>query len=288
MLIGLEFIVEIVETIIWTGALRDGIPLSCFLICHSGGGKSKLLVPFNGPSIHRSDDLTSSGLLEIMERDKENKVKHILISDLNAILSHKSSTTNLTIGNLLSLMSEGTVRIDDGRRNKEIPHNPIGLIVGITPEMFEKYFQAWDMTGFRRRFLPIFYDYKAITVQRIQRAIEDNKVRMTVGAKRTIKLPPIAGQPLWDYKQKSNLALLAYKFSENLSWRPSIRFGPDRKIIIVPEMGRVPFPFTPEQMLQELAEAHALRDKSAKVTEKDVNFAGAIVDYTRYGNPVQL
>ncbi len=178
VLIALQPILEIIETVLWTAALDHGIPISAFLIGPPGSGKSKTLTPFAGKTIHRSDDLTSSGVLEIMERDKENSVKHILISDLNAILSHKSSTTNLTIGNLLSLMSEGIVRIDDGRRNKEVPHAPVGLVVGITPKMYEMHFERWDMTGFRRRFLPIFFTYKAATIMQIQKAIEDGKVNM--------------------------------------------------------------------------------------------------------------
>jgi hypothetical protein len=287
-MIGLGLLEEIIETILWTGNIRDGIPLSCFLISDPGSGKSRTLIPFHGPSLHRSDDMTSSGLLDIMERDKEGKVKHILISDFNAILSHKSSTTNLTMGNLLSLMSEGTVRIDDGRRNKEIPHAPIGLIVGITPKMFESKFPQWDMIGFRRRFLPIFYCYKAETVREIMKSIGDGKTSMASKSLKNVVLPPKQNKPAWNDTGKRYLDSLAFQFTENLAQQPRISYGPDRSMVITPETGKVPLPFTPMQMLQEIAEAHALRGRSGRVREEDLKFASMVVDFTRYGRPVAL
>lgn len=288
MLIGLDQITEIIETVLWTGALDYGIPISSFVIGPAGAGKSRLLTAFSGETIHRSDDLTSSGVLELMERDKENKIKHILISDLNAILSHKSSTTNLTIGNLLSLMSEGIVRVDDGRRNKEVPHKPIGLIVGLTPEMYELYFERWEATGFRRRFLPIFYTYKASTIVKIQRAIETGKIRMQQENGRVIHLKRVFKPLQWSIEHQRMLAGFTDRLTANLAWKPTIKAHRGRKATVNAEVGKIPLPFTPEQIIQALAEAHAARSASKKIRNKDVEFASGIVDFTSYNAPMPL
>lgn len=288
MLIALDFIADILEVIFWTAGLREGIPLSCFLIARSGAGKSRSIVPFVGTNLFRCDDLTSSGLQQTLEADKDNVITHILISDFNAVLSHKTSTTNLTIGNLLALMSEGTMRIADGRRNKELKHNPVGLVVGITPEMYEMNFSRWNNIGFCRRFLPIFYDYSALTIVKIMEAIEKNKVRMVVGPPKEFQLPLKKQQPIWSAEVSRMLDSLTYQFCDNLAVRPTFRRSSDQQIQIVPLNAAPPLPFTPKQMLQELAEGHALKRKSPKVQDVDLAFVGKIISFTRYGYPVQL
>lgn len=176
----------------------------------------------------------------------------------------------------------------DGRRKKEIPHNTVGLVVGITPEMFELHYPRWNSTGFRRRFLPIFFDYSPLTITKILKAIDQGKVRMILGTPKKLVIPPKKMQPAWTDDARRTLDVFNFQFCDNLAMAPNIRRMPDQQITVVPKMGAVPLPFTPKQMLQELAEAHAIKDRSGKVRSKDMEFVGRVVSFTRYGFPVQL
>src|SRR5579859_6826455 len=104
-LIGTQLVEEIILTAIHTGHIEGAIPVSLMLVGPSGAGKSKMLLKFSGNMLHRSDDITSSGLQDIVKEDeKEQAITHIVLPDFNAPLSHKASTSTLLVANLLTMM----------------------------------------------------------------------------------------------------------------------------------------------------------------------------------------
>lgn len=287
-LIGLDRLSDLIETVIYSGGLENGIPLSILIVGEAGTAKSKTILSFAAPSIHVTNDMTSSGLFEMLQRDRENKVRHIMFPDMNAILSHKGSTTDLFFGNLLALMSEGVTRIDDGRAIKEMPHLPCGLIAAATPDMYDSQEKKWRRTGLKRRFLPIFFEYSTATKQAVNGAIRDGHVTLKQLQKTKIELPKRLATVQIPERESFQLENLSLMLAENLSWHVNRQRADDGKLFAKAMPGKAPIPFTPHLILRTLASAHALRAKRGSVTEEDLQFCMNTVDFCRYGSPVAL
>jgi hypothetical protein len=288
-LIGTERLSNVIETVIWSGALANSIPISCLVVGQSGTGKSKTVLSFQAPSLFITNDMTSSGLFEAMLRDRENKIRHILFPDMNAILSHKGSTTDLFFGNMLALMSEGITRIDDGRQTKEIPHLPVGLIAAATPEMFDSQSKKWGMTGLKRRFLPLFFDYSTTTRQKVNEGIRNGHVTLKQIQKTKIDLPKRPATINIPEKESLEIESLSRLLAEHLSWHSQrVRDPETRRIFVRAVPGAAPMEFTPHLMLRALACANALKEKRGKINAADMAFLTDTIDFCRYGSPVQL
>lgn len=288
-LVGLERLTDLIEIVIWSGALENSIPISILIVGKSGTAKSKVALSFQASSIHATNDMTSSGLFEAMLRDRENKIRHILFPDMNAILSHKGATTDLFFGNLLALMSEGLTRIDDGRQVKEIPHLPVGLIAAATPEMYDTQSKKWSMTGLKRRFLPIFFDYCTETRQKVNHAIRAGHVTLKQVQKTKIELPKKLATISIGEKESLEIESLARLLADHLSWHSQRIRDPETKRIFVRAVpGETPMEFTPHLILRSLASARARRANRSVVNAEDVLFLARTIDFCKYGSPVQL
>lgn len=269
--------------------MANSVPISILIIGQSGTGKSKMSLSFQAPSLHVTNDMTSSGLFDAMLRDRENRIRHIVFPDMNAILSHKSSTTDLFFGNMLALMSEGITRIDDGRQAKEIPHLPVGLIAAATPEMFDAQARKWQMTGLKRRFLPLFYGYSMATRQKVNEGIRNGNVTLKQMEKTKVELPKRLATIMIPEKESLEIESFSRVLAENLSWHSQRMRDPETKQIFVRAIpGAPPIEFTPHLILRSLACAHALRAKRGKIDSSDVQFIMSTLDFTKYGSPVQL
>lgn len=289
-LIGMERLTELIETVIWTGTLTNSVPISILLVGPPGAGKSKSLVQFEGPSIHATNDITTAGLFDIMQRDRESLIRHILLPDMNAVLSHKASTTNLFFGNLLALMSEGIVRIDDGRQQKEIPHLPVGLITAATTRMYEENVRQWEKTGLKRRFVPVFYTYTMTTRMKINEAIRNGNVTLKQMPKKKVALPKKQCTISIASAEAQAIEGLALMMAQNLSFQPQwVNNGrEDKKIFVKPAPGEPALEFTPHLVLRSLAMARARKQNRSYVAKDDVSFLASTIDFCRYGAPVQL
>lgn len=288
-LTGTKLLEELIETAIFTGHLTLTVPVSLMLVGPSGAGKSKMLLKFQGDMLHRSDDVTSSGLQDIMKVDEKDQViTHIVLPDFNAPLSHKPSTSTLLVANLLTMMSDGTARIDDGREMKVLTHNPIGILTAVTPEMYSKNEYKWKVLGFKRRFLPIFYDYTAATIMRAQSNISSGRITSQPltqkkiafkGSKKTVRL---------NRHEAESIKELSVFLAECLAIHGIRKRDEEKKIKheIVP--GKTLLPYSPHLLLQAMARGNALKNNRSIVIQKDITFCEDLLLFCRYGEPKRL
>lgn len=291
-LIGLEPLEEICETAIFSSHLTDTIPISVMLIGPSGAGKSKLIMQYqNANGCHITSDVTSMGLQELMQLDHKGEVKFIIIPDFNLVLSHRASTLQLVIANLLSLTSEGTIRIDDGRVRKETKHAPVGIITAMTRELYRHVAKKWSVLGFNRRFLPIFYDYSVETRMRIQNSIVNGTTTLLQLAERKLNVPPKPSDVSVSQVGK-DIQMLSDELATNIGYLPAQsrdkakeENNNHRKGVMF--IGKQ-LEFSPHLSLRSMARAHALRDGRNKVQDQDVKFLMRLLTFTRYDRPGSL
>ena len=288
-LVALAEVDEIVKTAIYSGHLEKAIPMSIILIAPSGCAKSKLLLRFGGESIDRSEDLTSSGLYEALSDDKEGKLKHFLLGDFNTVLSHKSSVTGLTVASLLSITSDGTVKVSDGRRSKDLKHAPCGILTAATPKMFSRHYMKWEELGFLRRFIPIHYTYTTQTRRLIMNEIKSQKVTLQPMPPVEIKFNGAARNPAIAMKEAGEIENLAYMMTANLAAHPMrVRDKQTKKLVIKTRHGEAPMEFTPALILQTFARSHAAMEGRGQVNDKDISFLERLVDFTNFAEPKKL
>jgi hypothetical protein len=290
-MIAMEALQEIVETVTYTAPIEGTIPISVMLVGPPGTGKSKAIMQYNCASLHATNDITSSGLSELLTDDREGLIRHIVIPDFNVVVSHKTSTSTLTIANLLSIMSEGTMRVDDGRRVKEMKHAPIGIITAMTREVFEMHARKFTQLGIGRRFVSIFFDYSIITRQKIQQEISDGEITLQQLIPRTVELPRLDRWPIRIRiapREASTIRELSKYMADNLSYQPKWTKSNEGAWVIKPFHGTVPVEFTPHMILRTMAQGHALLSKRIEVHREDTDFLMNFIMFTNYSAPVQL
>jgi len=284
-MIGLEQLTELLETVLFTGHLINCIPISCMLIAPSGAGKSKLVMQYKESlGCHVTTDITSMGMQTLLADDKEEKIKFVIVPDFNIVLSHRAATLQLTIGNLLSMTSEGTIRIDDGRGIKEVKHGPIGVMSAMTRDMYGAIGKRWIALGFSRRFLPINYDYGVHTTMLIQRSIargETTALQLEDNVFQGKITPSVV-----EMSNEISNAILEFSGSlaENIGWIPGKnRDGTVKAVYVGKQME-----FSPHLVLRTLARAHALRAGRFETNMADVDFCMKVIEFTRFDRPVIL
>lgn len=283
---------EIINCAIVSSRLTH-IPISILLVSQSGAGKSMLLNAYGSvPGVHRTDSFSASGIYTLCRDDPKNEIRHILVSDLNIPFSRKSSTVTMLIGTLIGLMTEGMVRVDDGRmEGKHIPHRPIGLLTAMTIEEFSRQAKLMHRVGLIRRLVPIFFEYKTSSEMDILRhyansgpnvreeiLIQLSKLRMKDGE------IPIATSVNWPESLKQDVIPVGQRLAENLRYMPSITRKGVRKVVQGPRI----VPISPQQTIQKLCEARALLCGRAQVNKSDMEFAESICDFTQFGKPMML
>jgi energy-coupling factor transporter ATP-binding protein EcfA2 len=294
-LIGLQPIMEICITTILTGQLSDGIPLSILLVGPSGAGKSKTVLRLQGEMIHRADDLTSQGLWQILSADRENKITHIILGDFNLPLSHKTSVAGLTVASMLTIMSDGSMRLDDGRSEKVIDHKPVGFITAVTDDMYLDSHNRWRKLGILRRFLAIHYSYTTGTKETAQAAIASGKITLQQPSPvKVLKSPQRVHIPI-STEHSSTISSLSLRLSTNLGQRVTWTRRSPAELAANPTgqcKRLVPtaplLEFSPHLFLRAMAQAHALYRHKPKVESEDVEFLKQLIDFTNPGQPKLL
>jgi hypothetical protein len=224
--------------------------------------------------------------MDIMGNDKANDITFLVIPDFNPVLSHKPSVTQLLIANLLTLMSDGTVRISDGRVNKELIHKPIGIISAVTSQMFFKSQRRFHDLGIMRRFIPIYYQYSLSTIRQAQ-------TRIRIGAVNGLQLQPLQiNQPIdctvsINETNSHHIETMSSYLSMNLAQLMSYEYKKGQRNPVV-RQGPAMYPMSPQVILQTLARAHALYRKDIVVREEDLSFLEMFIRFTSLQNRVEL
>lgn len=295
-MVGVGPLSEIVETALYTACLKNSVPISLILVGPPGSGKSKLILQFVTESLHKTNDITSQGLADIVSGDPTSITRHIVIPDFNIVVSHKPTTSNLTVASLLTLMSEGVLRLDDGRRSKEMEHSPIGIITAMTRDIYEENAARFRKLGIGRRFTPIFFNYGIKTREQVQDSIRDGDTTLCQLEPFEVKLPD---RSLWPFDittqngQAERLRILSRDMSAALSYYPQWEKVMDtvnrtQSWQIVPYKGAEPIEFTPHMVLRAMAQAHALRGDRREISKEDVDFCMRFVEFMNYAQPVNL
>lgn len=277
----LDDLIDVLTTIIYTSCVKDHVPISIILIADSGTAKSKIIKSFNGSGIHQTDSFSSQGLFQLMQTDPENKIRYILVPDLNPTLSRQPKTVNSTVANLLTLTMDGTCRIDDGRAEKIVKHKPIGIISAVTPEIYRQQTKKWLALGLTRRILPVFYEYKLETVKALLEIVANGCITSGDFPLQKVSFCEPCDPPKINQTHAKVLEVLAITLSAHLGMqkfkdKDSGQFRYVLKKII---------PIAPTVVLRTIAQAHAIRRSSDLVQDEDISFLGKFLEFT---NPQQV
>ena len=261
--------------------------LSAILIAPSDAGKSELLLSHLPPDARVLDDFTSAGLYHLLK--ERPHPSWIVVPDLNALISHKPSVANLTMANLLSLLGEGTSEIlgPDGAKVK-ITDEPngirLGLLTGVTPDMFFSKRGRWRATGFLRRLIPIYYTYGAETQETIQSTIRQGsdatpytRVVMPVRTRKPRNVP-IPG-PLAKAAEKMSEDAIRYQLRWSVG-KTTTEHRDDARGVQAFEL-----PFSLHKMYRRYLRAHARLQGRSRVTNSDLQALADFHRFVRYDKP---
>jgi len=180
-LIRLQPVTEIVRTAIWTGRLTDEKPVSLILIASQESAKSAaLLIYAKSPSVEVFSDLTSKGLETIKSKIESGEIRHLIALDLIRIVSHGRFVSDRTIQTLGGLMEEGEgCKADAGGTDVWRGMPNIGLLTGLTPDLYRSRRSFWRQTGFLTRFVPVNFHYSENTRYEIHQKISRGLLKPT-------------------------------------------------------------------------------------------------------------
>jgi len=279
----IEPLLEIMEACFFTSCIREENPVSIILVGPSGIAKSMMITHYNGEALRATDSITSQGLFDIANGDTKNLIKFLLIPDLNPTMSRKPTTVQSTVASLLSFTADGTVRVDDGRHNKECKHSPVGIVTSATDDIYNKHAKKWYALGLRRRIIPLFFKYTIETTRHLQKLVREGRIH---------SIPPPTVKLRLNQKAKPAISDNHLLTIESLSIRFSILLG---KLKMDPRGESIPkwyvrevVPIAPQITLNTLAKAHALRDDRGTVTESDMDFIARFLDFCDPEHPREI
>lgn len=202
-MINVEPILDIIETTLWTGALKNEKPLSIILVATVGAGKTEMLrKSYKPPQIEESwkdkKDRKGNPMKERVQTVKQvgtvlyttdstpytlyhkygdilksGQVKHIVIPDFLSILTKNKEAMPDTIRFYNSLIEEGICRIESRYSDfiTEVPVR-IGLITAVSLQDYEarSKSQRWGALGFLSRVLPVSFSYTNNTKEKIMKS----------------------------------------------------------------------------------------------------------------------
>jgi hypothetical protein len=170
-LVGLEPIIDLVKTIVWTGQLRGERPVSAILCAPIGSGKTSVLWKLQSEVTEFFSDFTSREARPALKKDY---VTHLLIGDLLSVLGHKQGTVKLSINILAKLTGDRLTR--DPWTGDEIAPRMMGVITAIPPEeLYSRQCKPFLWSGgFASRYIIVRYDYDLKTIRRIHEYIKSD------------------------------------------------------------------------------------------------------------------
>lgn len=289
-LIGMDFPVEVVQTVLLTGQLADEKPVSLLIIASPESGKTTAARKANisVSSDKRSDELavaltdaTGRGLLKIIR--EHPRATHVLFNDLAITSGHKSHVTRYLFSVISAMTEEGISRTADpeGVHSYNKEEGIKGVIGCITPRLVRDQRFIWNMTGLTTRMLPFFYQQGVdirLNVRRYHAGLLDRSRRFDDISPLVI---PKEKMKVRRGKYKEYILELAHDAAKRLSREGSKR-NPDYK-----ELG-----YRRIIQFSSLAKANALLthpgDKNPRVHRVNVEFLVKLSRFVSFKEPETL
>jgi hypothetical protein len=172
---GLEDVIKLVTTVLWSGQVEGERPLSMILVAPAGAGKTSILEHMEGSTAKFFSDFTSREVLTTLNGSQT--LTHILLGDFLSVFGHNKSTIKLSI-NLLSRLTGDTIR-QKPWSGEEMQPKRMGFISAIPPDDLNKREIRTHIRGggFASRFIIAKYNYSQKTIEKIHRFIREGKYR---------------------------------------------------------------------------------------------------------------
>jgi hypothetical protein len=161
-LIGMEFAVEALQTVLLTGQLDNEKPVSLLIIASPESGKTTATRKANisvsadkrGEELAVAlTDTTGKGLLKIIR--EHPRASHIIFNDLSITAGHKSHVTKYLFGIICAMTEEGVSRTADPEGVQPYGSEGTKGVIGcITPRLVRDQRFIWNVTGLTTRMLP--------------------------------------------------------------------------------------------------------------------------------------
>jgi hypothetical protein len=168
-LLAVDPILDFLNVCVWTAVLDGEQPVSVVIVAETSSGKSAMLQKLQCPLSIFITDMTTRDLSNIMA-DKDKRM--IVLSDMQAIFSHKSTVVGTTTQALRNLLEEGI--FNDPFSGAKIARR-FGMISAIPPIEFQRVNKIFISGGLNTRFLVFEYSYRKQTISKIHDFIERGK-----------------------------------------------------------------------------------------------------------------
>jgi hypothetical protein len=175
-MIGLEPVIDLVHTVLWSGQVEGERPLSLILIAPPGSGKTSVLEMLECPVAYFASDLTSREIKMVLKKNGAHS--HIMLGDFTAVFSRARGTAKLTINLLGRLTGDKITHMPWDGDELAIPRK-LGFISAIPPDDLAKREVRSHVqgAGFASRFLFAKYNYTQQTITDVHKFIREGKYK---------------------------------------------------------------------------------------------------------------
>ena len=262
-LVKVEPLIHMIKLVLQSAYLKnEKYPLNLLLIAKPESVKTLAMEQFKFKGTYTTKSITRHQLVnKIFPMIENQKLKHLLITDLTTITEKDIRTQKSLMNTLKNLMEEGIDNIDDFNIRTHKTYNPplkLGIITAITDEDFLGHYDSkegkwiggvkyeWRRIGLLSRFIPFSYKYEYSKIYKIFEFIEKEQYNL--------KLPT----------QKINRRTTLVQGNPEL-------FSKLEKISIQLSQQVGGYGFRPQRNLQTLAKANALLNGRHEVTQQDID-----------------
>jgi hypothetical protein len=290
-LIGMDFAVEVVQTVLLTGWLDDEKPVSLLIIASPESGKTTAARKAN-VSISSNNkpgdelavtltDTTGKGLLKIIR--EHPKATHVILNDLSIITGHKSHVINYLFSVISALIEEGVVKTADPEGIQPYGEEGLKGVIGcITPELVRDRRFVWNKTGLTTRMLPFFYEQGLNIRLKAAKYHAELKDYSTSSREKPLPMPERKMHVSISTSRKEQILELAKDVAKKLSREGASRKNPDYE-----ELG-----YRRIIQFKSLAKANSLLthpgDPEPRVHKVNIEFLQKLSRFVSYRKPGDL
>lgn len=263
-LMGVDLASEYIHTIVLTGRVEDGGPVSTLLIANPENGKTSIVLEKSGDYCINLTDVSGKGLKFLCQIYPD--ASHFIISDMGTVMAHSQKTREYFFGMLLALTEEGIKTIAGPDGIESIKSGRKAIIGCITSDQAKDNRMWWYRRGLARRLIPFHYAYSEALVIRIKDVIMRGQHKNFEEGVDSSKFP----------KLKLKVALSPEMAQE-------IRKISDRRAAVLGQLG-----ISLLIRYQTLAKAHAIYRgdwKKSQVTAEDIDFLMRIDPFIDWATP---